>query len=186
MMTVRFGNVVNSAGSVVPLFREQIARGGPVTITHPEVTRFFMTIPEASQLVLQSAALGNGGEIFILNMGTPIKIADLARDLIHLSGKEPDSDIEIVYTGLREGEKLYEELITEGEGIVPTSHEKILVLKPKDYWQGNKSQEKCRQWLLGQITELEEIAWKYDGCAIRLKMKEIVPEYDLQDSECIL
>ncbi len=186
MMTVRFGNVVNSAGSVVPLFREQIARGGPVTVTHPEVTRYFMTIPEASQLVLQSAALGNGGEIFILDMGTPIKIADLARDLIRLSGKEPDSDIEIVYTGLREGEKLYEELITKGEGIVPTSHEKILVLKPKDYWQGNKSQEKCRQWLLEQITELEEIAWKYDGCAIRLKMKEIVPEYDLQDSECIL
>ncbi len=186
MMTVRFGNVVNSAGSVVPLFREQIARGGPVTITHPEVTRFFMTIPEASQLVLQSAALGRGGEIFILDMGTPIRIADMARDLIRLSGKEPDEDIEIVYTGLREGEKLYEELITEGEGIVGTSHEKIMVLKSQDYWDGKKDQEEYRRWLFDKIAELEEIALKYDGCAVRLKMKEIVPEYDLQDSECIL
>jgi FlaA1/EpsC-like NDP-sugar epimerase len=186
MMTVRFGNVVNSAGSVVPLFREQIERGGPLTITHPEVTRFFMTIPEASQLVLQSAVLGKGGEIFILDMGTPIKIADMARDLIRLSGKEPDEDIEIVFTGLREGEKLYEELITEGEGIVSTSHEKIMVLKSQDYWNGKTDQEQYRQWLFDRIMELEKSAWKYDGCAIRLKMKEIVPEYDLQDSECIL
>jgi len=186
MMTVRFGNVVNSAGSVVPLFREQIERGGPLTITHPEVTRFFMTIPEASQLVLQSAALGKGGEIFILDMGTPIRIDDMARDLIRLSGKEPDEDIEIVYTGLREGEKLYEELITEGEGIVATSHEKIMVLKAQDYWNGKIDQEGYSRWLFEQIAELEKIAWKYDGCAIRLKMKEIVPEYDLQDSECIL
>jgi FlaA1/EpsC-like NDP-sugar epimerase len=186
MMTVRFGNVVNSAGSVVPLFREQIGRGGPVTITHPEVTRFFMTIPEASQLVLQSAALGKGGETFILDMGTPIRIADMARDLILLSGKIPDEDIEIVFTGLREGEKLYEELITEGEGIVATSHEKIMVLKLHNYWDGKKDQEAYRQWLFGKIKELEEIACQYDGCAIRLKMKEIVPEYDLQDTECIL
>lgn len=186
MMTVRFGNVVNSAGSVVPLFREQIERGGPLTITHPEVTRFFMTIPEASQLVLQSAALGKGGEIFILDMGTPIRIDDMARDLIRLSGKQPDEDIEIVYTGLREGEKLYEELITEGEGIVATSHEKIMVLKSQDYWNGKKDQENYSRWLFEQIAELEKTALKYDGCAIRLKMKEIVPEYDLQDSECIL
>jgi FlaA1/EpsC-like NDP-sugar epimerase len=186
MMTVRFGNVVNSAGSVVPLFREQIGRGGPVTITHPEVTRFFMTIPEASQLVLQSAALGKGGEIFILDMGTPIKIADMARDLIRLSGKEPDEDIEIVFTGLREGEKLYEELITEGEGIVGTSHEKIMVLKSQDCWNGKKDQKEYCRWLFDQISELEKSAGKYDGCTIRHKMKEIVPEYDLQESECIL
>ena len=186
MMTVRFGNVVNSAGSVVPLFREQIARGGPVTITHPEVTRFFMTIPEAAQLVLQAGALGEGGETFILDMGTPVKIVDMARDLIRLSGKEPDTDVEIVFTGLREGEKLYEELITRGEGIVATAHEKIMVLKAGDDWDGLGGQEPYRDRLTTRINELAAMAQGYDGCAIRLKIQEIVPEYDLQDSECIL
>ena len=116
--------------------KQQIEKGGPVTVTHPEVTRFFMTIPEACQLILQAGAMGKGGEIFILDMGTPIKIDDMARDLIRLSGFEPDVDIKIEYIGLRPGEKLFEELITEGENIVPTRHEKIMVLKGLVIWSG--------------------------------------------------
>ena len=148
-MIVRFGNVVGSVGSVVPLFKKQIQRGGPVTVTHPDVTRFFMTIPEACQLILQAGSMGEGGEIFILDMGTPIKIADMARDLIRLSGFEPDVDIKIEYVGLRPGEKLYEELITEGENIVPTHHEKIMVLK---------GIECDLQLLNGKIDELAHLA----------------------------
>ena len=128
-MSVRFGNVIYSVGSVVPLFRKQIERGGPVTLTHPDVIRYFMTIPEASQLIFQAGAIGNGGEIFILKMGTPIRIADMARDLIRLSGFEPDKEIEIKEIGLRPGEKLFEELITEGEGIQETEHDEIMVLR---------------------------------------------------------
>jgi len=174
MMCVRFGNVIGSSGSVVPLFREQIAHGGPVTVTHPEVTRYFMSIPEACQLVLQAGALGEGGEIFILEMGTPVKIAQMARDIIRLSGKEPDRDIEIVYTGLRPGEKLYEELITEGEGIVPTSHEKIMVLRPDGSWNGHGDRETFNTWLLEGIEELRELAMRHDGEGIRGKLREIV------------
>ena len=186
MMAVRFGNVVGSSGSVIPLFREQIANGGPVRVSHPDVTRYFMTIPEASQLILQAGAIGEGGEIFILEMGTPVKILDMARDLIRLSGKEPDRDIEIVFKGLEPGEKLYEELITEGEGIVPTEHDKIMVLKADVLWNGYGDQAGFRRWLWEGIEELYQLADQQDGCAIRAKLKELVPEYTPKESECVL
>jgi len=170
---VRFGNVVGSIGSVVPRFRKQIEKGGPVTVTHPDVTRYFMTIPEACQLILQAGALSsdNDVEVFILDMGTPIKIADMARDLIRLSGFEPDTDIQIEFIGLRPGEKLFEELITEGEGIVSTSHEKIMAL------QG----EVCRLEILnGHIGELSRLADDQEGEMIKVKLKEIVSDYQPQ------
>lgn len=167
-MIVRFGNVVGSAGSVLPLFKKQIEQGGPVTVTHPEVTRYFMTIPEASQLILQAGSMGDGGEIFILDMGSPIKIDTIARDLIKLSGFEPDDDIKIDYVGLRPGEKLYEELITEGEGIVKTSHKKIMVLY---------GSEQNLTKLNGNIDRLESLAEKQEGTKIIESLKEIVPEY---------
>jgi FlaA1/EpsC-like NDP-sugar epimerase len=167
-MIVRFGNIVGSVGSVVPLFKKQIQKGGPVTVTHPEVTRFFMTIPEACQLILQAGAMGNGGEIFILDMGTSIKIDDMARDLIRLFGFEPDMDIKVEYIGLRPGEKLYEELITEGENIVPTRHEKIMVLK---------GIECDLQLLNGMVDKLARLAGEQMGDQIKSKLKEIVPEY---------
>lgn len=186
MMSVRFGNVVGSSGSVIPLFREQIKQGGPVTVTHPDVTRYFMTIPEATQLILQAGFLGDDGSIYILEMGTPVKIIDMARDLIRLSGKDPDRDIEIKFTGLRPGEKLYEELITEGEGIVPTSHDKILVLRARNDWNGHGNQEKYNQWILDGVEALYTLSREHDGRGIRDKLLEMIPEYEPQDSECVV
>jgi FlaA1/EpsC-like NDP-sugar epimerase len=167
-MIVRFGNVVGSVGSVVPLFKKQIEKGGPVTVTQPEVTRYFMTIPEACQLILQAGSMGSGGEIFLLNMGISIKIDDMARDLIRLSGFEPGVDIKVEYIGLRPGEKLFEELITEGEDVVPTSHEKIMVLRGVE----------CNLQLLnGKIDELAKMADDQEVEKIKAKLQEIVPEY---------
>jgi len=167
-MVVRFGNVMGSSGSVIPIFQDQIARGGPVTVTHPEVTRFFMSIPEAAQLILQAGAMGEGGEIFILDMGHAVRIVDLAQDLIRLHGYEPHRDIEIQYTGLRPGEKLYEELITEGEGIVETQHEKILVLR---------GQVDQMDHIHAKIDKIIGVAKTYDPQAIKKALKSVVSEY---------
>ncbi len=167
-MAVRFGNVLGSSGSVIPIFQEQIAKGLPVTVTHPEVTRYFMSTAEAAQLILQAGAMGEGGEIFILDMGEPVKIADMARDLIRLHGLEPDRDIPVRFVGLRPGEKLYEELITEGEGIKPTRHEKIRVIRGRH--------TDCPT-LNAQIDDLIACAETSDHAAIKAKLHEIVPEY---------
>ena len=191
-MCVRFGNVIYSVGSVVPLFRKQIERGGPVTLTHKDVMRYFMTIPEASRLILQAGAIGNGGEIFILKMGTPIRIGDMARDLIRLSGFEPDTEIEIKEIGLRPGEKLIEELITEGEGICETEHGEIMVLKAESSKVKGERTEDGRQRtedggqvgngltlkvLRKHIKRLVHYAEAGDGVKIREELKRIVPEY---------
>jgi FlaA1/EpsC-like NDP-sugar epimerase len=167
-VTVRFGNVLASEGSVVPIFKKQIAEGGPVTVTHPKMKRYFMTIPEASQLVLQAATMGKGGEIFVLDMGEPVKIVDLARELITLSGFRPGEDIEITFTGPRPGEKLFEELSLEGEDMQRTRHPKISIWKniPMD-----------RDELHSGINELVNIAKNQNHNEIVQKIKELVPEY---------
>lgn len=168
-MAVRFGNVLGSVGSVLPLFKKQIAAGGPVTVTAPDMTRFFMTIPEACSLILQSGAYGKGGEIFVLKMGTPVRIDDMARDLISLSGYRPGEDIKIHYTGLRPGEKLYEELITQGEGIRKTEHEDIMVLAAND--------NIVPQELDRHIEDLVRLAGQGDAERIKQKLHDIIPEY---------
>jgi len=167
-VTVRFGNVLGSEGSVVPIFKKQIAEGGPVTVTHPEMKRYFMTIPEASQLVLQAASMGKGGEIFVLDMGEPVKIVALARELITLSGFRPGEDIEMIFTGPRSGEKLFEELSIEGEDMQRTMHPKISIWKniPMD-----------RDRLRAGINELITIAKTQTFSEIARKIKELVPEY---------
>jgi FlaA1/EpsC-like NDP-sugar epimerase len=169
-VTVRFGNVLGSEGSVVPIFKKQIAEGGPVTVTHPEMKRYFMTIPEASQLVLQAATMGKGGEIFVLDMGEPVKIVDLAKELITLSGFRPGEDIEMVFTGLRPGEKLFEELRIEGEDMQRTRHPKIRIWKniPLD-----------RERLRAGINELVLTAKEQNHDQMAQKIKQLVPEYSL-------
>jgi len=167
-VTVRFGNVLDSDGSVVPIFKKQIAEGGPVTITHPRMKRYFMTIAEASQLVLQAAAMGKGGEIFVLDMGEPVKIIDLARDIITLSGFKPGEDIEIIFTNPRPGEKLFEELSIEGEDMQRTRHRKISI------WQNIPMD---RDKLRTGINELVTVAQTQNYSEIVQKIKEIVPEY---------
>ena len=164
-VTTRFGNVLGSSGSVIPLFREQIKNGGPVTVTHPDIIRYFMLIPEACKLVLEAGTMGKGGEIFIFDMGAPVKIADLAKRMIKLSGAK---NIEIKYTGLRDGEKLYEEVLNDEEITVPTGHEKIKVAKVREY-----DFEEVKQ----QIDQLISDSYLYDDMATVAGMKQIVPEY---------
>ncbi|HUU97614.1 MAG TPA: nucleoside-diphosphate sugar epimerase/dehydratase [Phycisphaerae bacterium] len=170
-VSVRFGNVLGSSGSVIPIFKEQIARGEPVTVTHPDMVRYFMTIPEAAQLVLQAASMGRGGEIFVLDMGDPVKIVDLARDLITLSGFRPEEDIEITFVGIRPGEKLYEELAIEGEDVSRTAHPKIGI------WQNRPVEWEA---LLEAIAGLLDRADDLSREEARGKLKKIVPEFHLE------
>ena len=174
---VRFGNVVGSSGSVIPVFRRQIALGGPITVTHPDITRYFMTIPEAAQLIIQAGALAEEGEIFILEMGTPVKIVEMARDLIRLSGKE---EIDIEFVGLRPGEKLYEELSTGEEDVIRTQHDKIMVVKSNGVADKREGHENFHEYLNQQLQDLFRIAGLRDADAIKRKLKEIIPEYNPQ------
>jgi FlaA1/EpsC-like NDP-sugar epimerase len=169
-VAVRFGNVLGSAGSVIPIFREQIEKGGPVTVTHPEMVRYFMTIPEAAQLVLQAGALGEGGEIFVLDMGAPVKILDLAKDMIRLSGLRPFEDIDVVFSGVRPGEKLYEELGTDGEAVTKTRHPKIFIgrINPVDAAMLERS-----------IDDLVAAANHNDATAVRARLAAMIPESHL-------
>lgn len=164
-VTTRFGNVLGSNGSVIPLFREQLAKGGPLTVTHPKIIRFFMLIPEACKLVLEAGTHGKGGEIFVFDMGEPVRIADLAKRMIQLSGAK---NIEIKYTGLREGEKLYEEVLNENENTLPSFHKKIRIAMVRNYEYEDA---------LREIEELRDISVKYDDMETVRKMKQIVPEY---------
>ncbi len=167
-ITVRFGNVLGSSGSVIPLFQQQIAQGGPVTVTHPEISRYFMTIPEACQLILQAGVIGRGGEIFVLDMGEPVKIAYLAEQLIRLSGKIPGEEVEIVYTGLRPGEKLYEELFHDAEKLAETSHPKILLARCR---------QMDREALEKTFGAMQQACDRGDESALREFLVNLVPEH---------
>lgn len=167
-VTTRFGNVLGSNGSVIPVFKKQIEHGGPITVTHPEITRYFMTIPEACQLVLEAGVMGRGGEIFIFDMGQSVKILDLAKKMIRLSGLEPNKDIDIVYTGLRDGEKLFEELLSKAESTIPTHHEKIMIANVQEYeYTEINSYVELFNDLIIDKNELKMVAL----------MKELVPEF---------
>ena len=170
-ITTRFGNVLGSNGSVIPIFKEQIRKGGPVTVTHPDIIRFFMLIPEACQLVLEAGTMGHGGEIFVFDMGKPVRIADLAQRMIDLSGAR---NVEIRYTGLRDGEKLYEEVLNDAEQTKPTIHPKIKIASVREY---------PYEQALKDEKDLYELSFTYDDMAIVKKMKEIVPEYKSQHSK---
>lgn len=172
-ITTRFGNVLGSNGSVIPRFRQQIQHGGPVTVTHPEITRYFMTIPEAVQLVMEAAIMGQGAEIFVFDMGKPVKIVDLALKMIRLAGLTPDEDIKIVYSGLRPGEKLYEELLNKEEKTLPTHHEKIKIAKIIP----------CSHKVVRDIEELISMGRLEDNYGIVRKMKELVPEFKSKNSQ---
>lgn len=167
-VTTRFGNVLGSNGSVIPRFQKQLEKGGPITVTHPDITRYFMTIPEACQLVLEAGAMGKGGEIFVFDMGKPVKIVDLAYKMIRLAGKVPEADIKVVYSGLRPGEKLYEELLNNSENTLPTYHDKILIAKVREY---------DFAWVQSEVAELVRLAKKHIAIDTVVKMKEIVPEF---------
>lgn len=174
-ITTRFGNVLGSNGSVIPRFKKQIEAGGPVTVTHPDITRYFMTIPEACQLVLEAGSMGNGGEIFVFDMGQPVKIADLARKMIKLSGLEPDDDIKIEYSGLRPGEKLYEELLNNAENTLQTYHEKILIAKTRTIEYASLSIQ--IDALIGPAKNQESVT------SVVTAMKQLVPEFISNNSE---
>lgn len=166
-ITVRFGNVLGSAGSVVPIFKQQLERGGPLTVTHPDMTRYFMTIPEACQLILQALAIGKGGEIFVLDMGEPVKIQFLAEQMIRLAGKKPNVDIAIRYTGLRPGEKLFEELFHPNEELAVTAHEKIFQAKARVF---------SSAWFNGVLDAMEKACETYEEAELRSLLQELVPE----------